>query len=218
MGRVDDESLDWHPAALEWNIEQSLRRLATERIDLVLLHSCSEETLRRGEVIDVLERACRAGKVLHIGYSGDGTAARYAIQSGRFEAVELSINIADQQALDMVLPLARRHSMGVIAKRPVANGVWRSKQKPELENNQAYWERLQSLRYDFLQGEGDFATALRFTLSVSGVHTAIVGTTNPAHLRQNAEHAEAGPLNEGQLDAIRAEWKRAARPDWVGQT
>jgi aryl-alcohol dehydrogenase-like predicted oxidoreductase len=125
----------------------------------------------------------------------------------------MSINIADQEALDLALPLARKHGMG-----PVANGVWRSKQRPELYQNQPYWERLQSLRYDFLQGEHDFATALKFTLSVPGVHTAIVGTTDPAHLRQNAEYVEAGLLNEAQLNAIRAEWKRAARPDWVGQT
>jgi len=219
MGRADQyESLDWHPSALEWNIEQSLRRLKTDRIDLIQLHSCSEETLRQGDVIDVLERARRAGKVLNIGYSGDGPAALCAIQSGRFDAVEMSISIADQQALDLAVPLARKHGVGVIAKRPVANGIWRSRQRPEHIQNQAYWERLQHLRYDFLEGGHDFATALRFTLSIAGVHTAIVGTTNPAHLRPNAERVDAGLLNHDQFDAIRAEWKRAARLDWIGQT
>jgi aryl-alcohol dehydrogenase-like predicted oxidoreductase len=218
IGRADEyESIYWHPSALEWNIEQSLRHLKTDRIDLIQLHSCSEETLHRHEVIEVLQRARQAGKVLHIGYSGDGSAACYAIQCGQFEAVQMSINVADQQAIDVAVPLAHQHSMGVIAKRPIANGLWRSKQKPERSEHHAYWERLRELHYDFLEIGRDFATALRFTLSVAGVHTAIIGTTNPAHLRQNAEFSEAGPLTDNQLSAIRTQWKRTAGPDWVGQ-
>src|SRR5713226_5257506 len=43
MGLAEEyESLDWHPRALEWSIHQSLRRLKTDYIDLLLLHSCSE--------------------------------------------------------------------------------------------------------------------------------------------------------------------------------
>ncbi len=49
MRSVDEqESFDWRPHILEWNIDQSLRRLGVDCIDVILLHSCSEETLRRG--------------------------------------------------------------------------------------------------------------------------------------------------------------------------
>jgi aryl-alcohol dehydrogenase-like predicted oxidoreductase len=211
------ETLDWHPASLEQNIEQSLRRLQTDRIDLIQLHSCSQTILLRGEVQEVLHCARQAGKVLHIGYSGDGPAAEQAIQSGSFEAVQVSINVADQEALDSTVPLARQLGTGVIAKRPVANGLWRTTSRPERNRFHAYWERLKELRYDFLQGESAFSTALRFTLTVAGVHTAIVGTTNPYHLRKNAEYWAQGPLHDGQFDEIRAQWKRIARSDWVAQ-
>jgi len=217
MRSVDEQdSLDWQPGVLEWNIDQSLRRLGVDCIDVVLLHSCSEETLRRGEVIEVLHRARQAGKVRHIGYSGDGPAALFAVRCQQFEVLETSINIADQEAIDTTVPLAIQHGMGVIAKRPIANGIWKSEHRPEAVANQAYWDRLRELQYDFLQDGQAFETALRFTLSVPGVHTAIVGTANPEHLRRDAECS--GILARDQFDAIRAQWKQVARPDWVGQT
>jgi aryl-alcohol dehydrogenase-like predicted oxidoreductase len=211
------EGLSWHPRALEWNIEQSLLRLKTDCIDLIQLHSCSEETLRQGEVIEVLHRAREAGKVRHIGYSSDGGAAPYAIQCGLFEAVQISINIADQQPLDQAVPLAIEHGMGVIAKRPIANGLWRSIHRPDSIYHRAYWDRLQKLQYNFLQDERAFETALRFTLSVPGVHTAIVGTTNPAHLLENAKYAKAGFLGHDEFEMIRARWKQVAEPNWTEQ-
>lgn len=219
MRSVDEhESFDWQPRILEWNIDQSLRRLRVDCIDVILLHSCSEETLRRGVVIEVLLRARQAGKVRYIGYSGDGLAALHAVQCRQFDVLETSISIADQEALDLTVPLAIQNGMGVIAKRPIANGLWKSNHRPEAVTNHAYWDRLRELQYDLLQDGSAFESALRFTLSVSGVHTAIVGTANPAHLRLDAESAEAGILAKDQFDAIRARWKKVARPDWVGQT
>jgi aryl-alcohol dehydrogenase-like predicted oxidoreductase len=211
------ESLDWHPRALKKNIEQSLRRLKTDCIDLIQLHSCSEETLRQGEVIEVLHSARQAGKARHIGYSGDGVAALYAIQCGQFEAVQISVNIADQESLDLAVPPAIERGMGVIAKRPIANGLWRSDRMPETPHFQTYWDRLQQLHYDFLQDKRAYETALRFTLSTP-VHTAIVGTTNLAHLLQNAQYASAGPLPQPEFDVIRDRWKQVSTPNWIGQT
>jgi aryl-alcohol dehydrogenase-like predicted oxidoreductase len=218
IGLADQyESLDWHPRALEWNIEQRLRRLKTDCVDLIQLHSCSEETLRQGEVIEVLHRARKAGKARHIGYSSNGNAGLYAIQCGQFEAVQISINIADQKPLDLALPLAIELGIAVIAKRPIANGLWRSIHRPDFVHHRAYWDRLQTLQYDFLQGERAFETALRFTLSVPGVHTAIIGTTNPAHVLQNAKYAATGCLNQDEFEMIRARWKQVAAPNWTDQ-
>ena len=211
------ESLGWHPRALQWNIEQSLRRLKTDYIDLMQLHSCSEEILRQGDAIEVLQRAREAGKVRHIGYSTDGKATPYAIACGQFEALQISLNIADQKSLDRLLPLAIGRGMGVIAKRPVANGLWMKNTRPDSIHHQAYWERLQKLRFDFLSGERAFETALRFTLSIPGVDTAIVGTTDPAHLLQNIKHVEAGRLDQAEFAMIRDRWKEVAEPDWTDQ-
>lgn len=210
----------WHPRVLRWNIEQSLIRLRTDRLDLIQLHSCSEDTLRRGDVIEVLKRARETGKARYIGYSGDGPAALYAIRCGQFDAVQTSINIADQEAIERTVPLAAERGMGVIAKRPIANGVWTYLEKPENPHLHAYWIRLRELCYDCLRDDGarGFEMALRFTLAVPGVSTAIVGTAALAHFRQNVTFATAGRLDQREFDAVRLHWRRMARPDWIGQT
>jgi aryl-alcohol dehydrogenase-like predicted oxidoreductase len=211
-------SEDWRPASLLASIERSLRRLRTDRVDLVQLHSCSEQDLRRGEVIAALEESRRRGYTRYIGYSGDSTAAHYAVECGRFDTLQTSVSIGDQEALDLTLPLARERQTGVIAKRPLANAAWRYASKPENAYHHAYWERVRKLDYDFLKAGGTaVATALRFTLSVPGVHTAIVGTTKPGRWRENARLLEAGPLPAEQFEKIRARWREVADPSWVGQ-
>jgi hypothetical protein len=211
---------DWRKESLLDSIARSLLRLKTDRVDLIHLHTCSEQELRKGEVIAALQEARERGYTRYIGYSGDSSAARYAIECGVFDSLQTSVSIADQEAIELTLPLARERGMGVIAKRPIANAAWRYSQKPSNWYHQAYWERLQKLDYDFLKGDPKQAAsiALRFTLSVPGVHTAIVGTKNPTRWRENAELLKAGPLPPEQFEAIRARWKEVADKSWIGQT
>jgi aryl-alcohol dehydrogenase-like predicted oxidoreductase len=110
--------------------------------------------------------------------------------------------------------------MGVIAKRPLANAAWRYARKPTEPYYQAYWSRLRALDFPFLQKAPDVvaSTALRFTIAVVGVHTAIVGTTKPERWPQNAALLEAGALPAKQFEAIRARWRAAADASWTGQT
>jgi aryl-alcohol dehydrogenase-like predicted oxidoreductase len=210
---------DWRPASLEKSIARSLERLRTDHVDLLQLHSCSDEELRRGDVIEVLERARERGQARHLGYSGDGPAARYAIECGRFEVLQTSLSVADQEPLTLTLPAALRRGMGVIAKRPIANAAWRTGARPATAYHHVYWDRLQRLDYDFLRRPLPEAigVALRFTAGVPGVHTLIVGTTRPGRWRENAALLAAGPLPAAEYDAIRARWSAVAEPSWVGQ-
>jgi aryl-alcohol dehydrogenase-like predicted oxidoreductase len=211
---------DWDPRMLEQQIDRSLKRLQTDTVDLVQLHSCSKDLLDKGDVVRVLEKARDAGKTRFIGYSGDGEDARFAINSGRFDTLQTSINIADQEALRLTLPLAYDKQMGIIAKRPIANAAWRTGSRPQDAYHQPYWERLQKLNYEFLKEElsDSISIALRFTLGSPGVSTAIVGTTNPDRWSENAKFLEAGPLSPEEFEMIRDRWEEVAGPDWVGQT
>ena len=214
-------SEDWSPASLLESIERSLRRLRTERLDLIQLHSCSETVLRKGDAIAALQTARDKGYARYIGYSGDSVAARYAVECGVFDTLQTSVNIADQEAIELSLPLAREKQMGVIAKRPIANAAWKENHKPIDSYHHAYWDRLNKLHYEFIRHlplEESIAHALRFTLSVPGVDTAIVGTTKPERWLQNARLLEAGLLNQAEFKAIRERWEEIAPATWIGQT
>ena len=209
---------DWRAGALVRSVERSLDRLRTDHVDLIQLHSCTLETLRRGGAIEGLERARERGLVRYIGYSGDGAAARHAVACGRFDVLQTSVSIADQEAIDFTLPLARERGLGVIAKRPLANVAWTYARKPAEPYYQEYWSRLRTLDYPFLADPARaVAIAQRFTLSVPGVHTAIVGTTRPERWRENAAQLAEGSLPRRDVDAIRARWRAVAPASWGGQ-
>ena len=212
------ETSDWnHPEILAATIDTSLRRLRTDRVDLVQLHSCSEDDLRKGGVIEVLQRARDAGKTRFIGYSGDDKAARYAVECGAFDTLQTSVSIADQQSIELTLPLAKERGMGVIAKRPIANAAWRSGSKPANAYHHTYWERLEQLQYPFLQADSAVSIALRFTLAQPAVSTAIVGTTHPERWQANARLLDAGPLDAATIASIRERWNAVATAGWIGQ-
>src|SRR5437870_1000808 len=215
------ERADWSKDSILESIQRSLARLKTDKIDLVQLHSCSETELRKGEAIEALQTARDRGYTRYIGYSGDSHAARFAVDSGAFDTLQTSINIADQEAIDLTLPLAREKKMGVIAKRPIANAAWKTGHRPIDSYHHEYFERLRKLNYEFLRHgdlENQISIALRFTLGLPGVHTAIVGTTKPERWQQNAKLLEAGPLSEAQFQTIRHRWEEFAPRTWVGQT
>lgn len=214
-------SEDWSRESILESIERSLRRLKTDRIDLVQLHSCSEGVLQKGDAIAALQTARERGYTRYIGYSGDSRAAKFAVESGAFDTLQTSVNIADQEAVELTVPGAAERGMGVIAKRPIANAAWKSGHKPIDSYQHTYWDRLRKLNYEFINGRSvdqSIAHALRFTLSVPGVHTAIVGTSKPERWQENAKLLEAGPLSSRDFQSIRERWDDIAPRTWVGQT
>ena len=134
---------DWSKKGILETIETSLRNLKTDYLDIAQLHSCDSEILRRGEVVEALQRAQEKGYTRYIGYSGDNEDAKYAIEMDVFDSLQTSVSIADQSPIDTNIQLAAEKGLGVIAKRPIANAVWRNKEKPSESYHHEYWDRIQ---------------------------------------------------------------------------
>jgi aryl-alcohol dehydrogenase-like predicted oxidoreductase len=214
LGYGIDGYADWTGPCISAGIERALRMLHTDRIDIAHLHSCPRATLERGEVIAALERAKQDGKVRAIAYSGDNDALAYAVETGRFDGFMASLNICDQRVIGEVLPnLAGR---GFIAKRPAANYPWRFAQRPAGDYCEEYWVRWRALEISS-HGREWGEVALRFAISAPQVSSAIAGTASLHHLLQDIAWAQAGALDAGWFEELRAAFQLHDR-GWAGQT
>ena len=206
---------DWTAGIIEAGVDEALRRMRTDYIDIVHLHSCELSTLQAGDVVDALVRVREKGKIRIAAYSGENQALDWAVVSGRFGAVECSVNLFDQASLGGPLVRARDDGLGVIAKRPLGNAPWRFGERPVGDYAETYWERMQRLAYDTAGLPWD-EFALRFSAWQPEVSCAIVGTASIAHLRHNVELAAKGPLPADVVSGVRSRFAECGA-DWPGQ-
>ena len=213
-GHVDGDvtAPEWTAEAVTQGIDQSLRRMKTDRLDLVHVHTCEVDVLRRGDVVRALQDAQRAGKTRYFGYSGDNEAALEAIGMGVFATLLTSFNVVDQRALDTVFPSAEAAGMGIIAKRPIANAAFNRPASP-YDYADAYWQRAQHFSVPEDAPQDGVALALRFCRSFDYVDTAIVGSDTVEQLRANLRDVNAGPLPPSALDSLREQFQEHGR-DW----
>jgi aryl-alcohol dehydrogenase-like predicted oxidoreductase len=224
---TESDTGPWAAQTITATVDRALRQLRTDHVDVMLLHSCDIKVLQKGEALWALVAAREAGKIRFAGYSGDNETAAYAATLADIAVIETSISIADQINIDLVLPKAVENNIGVLAKRPIANSAWRQT-LPGMYANYAkvYVDRLKQMEFDpaalGISGPTETAwpeLALRFTLSQPGVHTAIIGTTNPENAAANIGYAAKGPLPGDLVEKIREAFKKAdPEGKWSGQT
>lgn len=205
---------DWTYDCITVGIEAALQRLRTDYIDIVHFHSCSLEILQNTDVIEALSKAVEAGKVRVAAYSGENEALEYAISTNKFKSIMTSVNICDQRVMDVVIDKAKKNSIAIIAKRPLANVAWKYKERPYENYCEEYWLRLQKMN---LQFDMDWVElALRFAAFTDGVHSCIVGTTNLEHIKRNIEILKKGALSSDTISLIKTTFK-SNDDNWFGQ-
>ena len=198
---VGETGEDYTGPVVANSIDRSLRRLGADHLDLVFIHSCSAEQLRNGGCTESLLAAKDAGKVRYTGYSGDGDDALAAIDMGVFDALQVTFNVVNQEALSEVLPAAEQAGMGVVAKRPIANARLAAAGSP-VHRDGVYWDSARAVLEEQGVWEDPLELSLRFTLSHDVVSSAIVGTTDVEHARANVRRAAAGPLPAIALETL----------------
>jgi aryl-alcohol dehydrogenase-like predicted oxidoreductase len=203
---------DWTPACIARGIDRALARLRTDRIDVMLLHSCDRDRLARGDLFAPLLDAKRAGKLRAVGYSGDGDALDFAIDCGVFDVVECSVSVVDQRALAHAVPRAVERGIGVLAKRPWANGVASHRVRPSRDDLAIYFDRWRAMFDGASISAPSFTDAIRFAAHAPGVDCALVGTSRVAHLKEAARAVALGPSADvralrDRFDAVGGDWR-----------
>jgi aryl-alcohol dehydrogenase-like predicted oxidoreductase len=196
-------------------VEQSLRRMRTDHLDLVQFHgNPSPEVLERGEAVETLRDLQRAGKVRFIGISGTLPLLPSQIAMGVFDAFQIPYS-ALQRDHEALITEAARAGAGTIIRGGAVRGApqkdWDVRRLPEVpaERPKEIWEA--AALDDLLDGAPRIEFTLRFTFSHPDLDTTIVGTANPDHLRANLDALAKGPLPPDVLAEAKRRLDAAAR-------
>jgi aryl-alcohol dehydrogenase-like predicted oxidoreductase len=171
-------------------VEQSLRRMKTDYLDLVQFHiSPSRQTLEENGALDALLELQAAGKVRFIGMSGTLPNLREHIAMGMFDVFQIPYSAVEREHEDAI-SRATEAGAGIVIRGGAAKGA-----PSEGKQTGPQWDRWQRAQLDdLLDDMTPVAFVLRFTFSHPHMHTTIVGTVNPAHLQANLAALEKGPL------------------------
>jgi len=188
-------------------VEQSLRRLQTDHLDLVQFHiSPSRAELEKNDSVAELVELQREGKIRFIGMSGVLPNLTDHIAMGVFDAFQIPYSALERDH-EGAIHDAVAAGAGAIIRGGVARGlpVAPTEVIERLpEQFRATYVRRRDLwdeagLDEVLDGLTRMQFMLRFTLSHPDMTTTIVGTANPAHLADNVAAAKQGPLPADQL-------------------
>lgn len=161
-------SFDFSAKHARFSLERSLKRLETDRIDLLLVHSDGNDVaiLRDSGIYEALAEFKREGKIRAFGLSGKTVeGGLLALEQG--DCAMVTYNLTEQSEKP-VLDYAARHGKGILVKKALASGH-------------------AALR----EGQDPIQASFELVLRHPGVSAAIVGTINPQHLAANVAAAIA---------------------------
>ncbi len=208
--------------------DQSLRRLKREVIDLQQFHVWSPRWLAQRETwLPAVERLKRIGKIRAFGISindHESETALDAVTAGFIDSVQVIYNIFEQRPADALLPLCRRHQVGVIVRVPFDEGGltgqlttqtrfhpddWRSEYFRGDRLHQTV-EQVARLRAEVEGTSRSLAqTALKFCLAHPAVSTVIPGMRRVWHVEENCAVSDGSRLTATQLAQLREHaWSR----------
>ena len=119
---------DYSIKHLEFAVEQSLKRLNVERLDILQLHSPGPEILEKDEPWRALEQLKKAGKIKHAGWSVQSfqeTAQAHILERHHdlIDIIQVRYNLLEREAEDVLFPLALNYGTGVIVRIPLIFGL-----------------------------------------------------------------------------------------------
>jgi aryl-alcohol dehydrogenase-like predicted oxidoreductase len=198
----------WTRENLFRGIEESLRRLNRDSVDIIQLHNATAEQCEAGGLVEALNDMRQQGMVKWIGASTTLPDLPTLLGWGAFDVMQIPYSALQREHEDWITKAAEA-GIGIIIRGGVAKG-----ERGVGRGASDTWRKFDDARLGELLEEGESRSAfvLRYTLSHPHAHTIIVGTTRLEHLRENLEAVNRGPLSDG----VYAETKR--RLDAVGES
>lgn len=219
---------DFSSAYIGRVLDESLKRLQTDYVDLYQLHNATVEVIERGEVWELLERRKKEGKIRYYGVSinsvEEGLAA---VKGGRSDTIQAEYNLLAQEFAQEVFPLAQEANVGVIARVPLRRGLLTGKftsadqarfQGEDVrvrnfagDRFQKELEKVERLRFLVRGPVKSLAqAALAFCLAHPAVGVVIPGARNAAQMRENA-FSVGLKLSPEDLGRVRELWRAGFR-------
>ena len=224
--------------ALRGYVEESLRRMKIERIDLIQLHSIPNDVYYRPEIFGLFERLQEEGKIQHLGVSVEKVEeAIKAMEYPNVTAVQIIFNVFRQRPSELFFDLVKKHDVGVIARVPLASGMLTGKFSKDTtfgeedhrnfnRNGEAFdkGETFSGIDYDegleaveelkaIFPGEKNLApNALQWILSFPEVSCVIPGASKLEHLQSNLSVTDMEPLTPSELDAMNKIYQQRVKP------
>jgi len=188
-------------------VEQSLRRMRTDHLDLVQFHaSPSRTTLEDNDSVAELEALRDEGTIRFLGMSGTLPNLTDHIAMGVFDAFQIPYSAVEREHEDAISAAAKAGA-GTIIRGGVARGLPEPPSGVPDQWRTMFQVRLERFEHasvaDLLGDMSPMEFMLRFTISHPDLHTTIVGTSNAEHLAANVAAARKGPLPPKVYEAAR---------------
>jgi aryl-alcohol dehydrogenase-like predicted oxidoreductase len=208
--------------AVTWSVEQSLRRLGTDRLDVLFFHSPTNPDKIKDDVWAALAGLKRAGKVRFVGLScgfiaDTGDMTRAWASEGRIDVAQIAYSLTYREWEPIMVELGRQ-GVGIVARESLANGFLagvftRDTVFPSGSLNSRYAreeiiERVETAeRYRSLLVRGDVpslaAAAMRWVLDNPHVSLVLSGSKKLEEILDCAAAADAAPYSAEELAQAR---------------
>lgn len=219
VGRYGDEEFDFSPARVVRSIDESLKRLGTDYLDIVQCHDIEFGSLREiaNETLPALRRVQATGKVRFVGITGFPLKVFSKVLAAAKVDTILSyghFSLNDDSLLDLMPELTRR-DVGVVNASPLSMGLLSRRGTPEWH---PAGEVLKAGCREAVAACDDAGLnieklAVQFSLSHPEIHTTLVGTANPRHLLRNIAWAD-DPIDQEELSKARELLAPVYRRTW----
>lgn len=208
------------------SLEKSLKRLDTDYLDLLQLHSPSLDALEETDILETLQKLKGEGSIRAYGISARSPAdAVSAVRNYPFDSVQVNFNLTDQRAIETGLfGICEDKKIGVIARTPLCfgflSGEYQETKFDSSDHRSAWskeqrevWATAYSLFQDTVRKDREQTNAqvaLRFCLSYGQVSSVIPGMLNSKEVCENAFASQLGPLHEEEIQGIERIFKENA--------